>query len=148
MRQPIQVLVYPAKFANGHWQYLLLRRIAAREGFWQGVTGGVEGDEQIVDAAKRELAEETGLEATAVHHVDFSYSYPVAERYKHLYAAGVEEITEYVFVAQIVGEETPTIDAREHDRWEWLDLDEALERLTWPSNVEALKQCDRFLRQA
>ena len=146
MREPTQVLVYPVKAtANGGWEYLLLHRLATRGDFWQGVTGGVEQGEEIIEAAKREMTEETGLVPVAIQKIDFSYSYPVGEKWRHLYAEGVEEITEYVFVAHVEGEQAPTPDAREHDQWQWCSYEQALQRLTWPDNIEALKRCEGLL---
>jgi dATP pyrophosphohydrolase len=94
MRQPIQVLTYPVKTAGSGREVLLLRRTASRGGFWQGVTGGVEEGESLVEAARRELYEETGLVPFALEQIDYSYSFPVKEEWWDLYAAGVEEIME------------------------------------------------------
>ncbi len=145
MRQPVQVLVYPAKAVTGAWQYLLLHRLESRGDFWQGVTGGVEEGEEIHDAAARELLEETGLVPIALESVGYSYSFPVDDRWRHLYAEGVNEITEYVFIGQVDGRQAPTLDGREHDKWQWCDVQHALALLTWPDNIEALRQCDSFL---
>lgn len=76
MRQPVQVLVYPLKTTDCGWEYLLLRRIASRGGFWQGVTGGLEEGEDLVKAAERELLEETGLVPSTLEQIDYSYSFP------------------------------------------------------------------------
>ncbi len=146
MRQPIQVLVYPVKAVDNGWEYLLLHRLASRGDFWQGVTGGVEQGEEFADAARREMIEETGLVPSTIQKVDYTFSYPVAEKWRHLYAQGVEEITEYVFLAQVGGQQAPLLDAREHDQWKWCGFEAALNSLIWPGNIEALKHCDIFLR--
>jgi dATP pyrophosphohydrolase len=145
MRQPFQVLVYPARIAGDDWEYLLLRRVPSRGGFWQGITGGVEEGEDLAGTAMRELAEEAGLVPSALEQMDCSYSLLMQDEWRELYAAGVEEIVEYVFVAFIDRQQEPAI-SWEHDAWQWCSLDEALELLTYPENKEALKSCARFVQ--
>jgi 8-oxo-dGTP pyrophosphatase MutT (NUDIX family) len=147
MRLPTQVLVYVVRIVNGEREYLLLRRVASRGSFWQGVTGGAEVGEEPLDAALRELGEETGLVPSEMLSLDYSYSFPLEDSWRHLYADDVKEITEWVFVAVIDGEQLPLLNGREHDQWRWCTLDAALSLLTWPGNIEALKRCDRFLAQ-
>lgn len=145
MRQPFQVLVYPVRTAGSRCEVLLLRRSASRGGFWQGVTGGVEEEEGLVEAARRELYEETGLVPFALEQIDYSYSLTMEDEWRHMYAAGVEEIVEYVFIALVDGQQEPTI-TWEHDKWQWCSFHQALGLLTWPGNIEALKRCERLVK--
>jgi dATP pyrophosphohydrolase len=149
MRQPFQVSVYPVRVVDKACEYLLLRRVPkpklGLDRFWQGITGGIEEGEGIVEAAMRELDEETKLVPAALEQVDYSYSFPVDDRWRHMYAAGVEEILEYVFVAFIDGYREPSI-SQEHDKWRWCKLKRALGMLKYPGNVEALKRCDRLVK--
>lgn len=147
MRQPVQVLIYPVRTVGSRWEVLLLRRAASRGGFWQGVTGGVEDGEGLLEAARRELYEETGLVPSALEQIDYSYSFPVEEQWRHLYAAGVEEIVEHVFIALVDRQQEPTL-TWEHDQWQWCGYDQALRLLTWPGNIEALKRCQCFLKES
>jgi len=64
-KQPLSVLVviYTAEL-----DVLLLER-AAHPGFWQSVTGSREDDEQLIDTARREVAEETAID-TRRHRID------------------------------------------------------------------------------
>jgi 8-oxo-dGTP pyrophosphatase MutT (NUDIX family) len=43
-------------------EYLLLKRLPDRNGFWQPVTGGLEEGETRTEALCREIEEETGIE--------------------------------------------------------------------------------------
>jgi len=147
MRQPVQVLIYPVGCTGDDWKYLLLRRVAGRGGFWQGITGGVREGEDITAAARRELPEETGFTPLELQKIDYSYSFPVEDKWRHIYqyALDVREIVEYVFVAYVDVQE-PIIDHNEHDQWKWCSFNEALELLTWSENIEALKRCRDAVR--
>jgi len=145
VRQPIQVLVYPVRHTGeGNWEYLLLRRIPSRGEFWQGVTGGVERNEDLVEAAARELIEETGLVPADFQTIDYSYSFPVEDRFRYLYPLDTESITEHVFMARITEQQEPEL-SEEHDQYRWCTFEEALSLLRWPDNIEALKRCNKVL---
>ena len=141
MRIPIQVLVYPVRQKGRSWEYLLLKRIPDRERFWQGVTGAPEEGEALADAAKRELFEETRLVPLSLEKINFSYSFPVADEWRHLYDLNVKKITEYVFVAYIDAQKEPVLDGTEHDEYRWCSVEEAVQLLHWPENKEALMRC-------
>lgn len=144
MRQPVQVLVYPVRLMDSEWNYLLFHRVPLPKlglpGFWQGVTGGLEGDESLELAAKRELLEETGLVSSQINPIGFSYSFPLQDEWRHLYASGVQEIVEHVFVALFQVGQEPILSS-EHDESKWCRKEEALELLKYPGNIEGLKQC-------
>jgi len=148
MKQPIQVLVYPVRADADGWEYLLLKRVPMPKlglgGFWQGVTGGVEEGESLVNAALRELAEETGFVPSALEAINYSYSFPIQDEWRRYYESGVEEIEEHAFVAFVDQQQEPTI-SWEHDRWQWCGFSQALKLLTYAGNIEALKRCDRFV---
>ncbi len=99
----------------------MLRRVPERGGFWQGVTGGVEEGERLIDAARREVLEETSLCPHTITPIDHSYTFPLEERWKRLYPEDVHEIVEHVFIAH-TDEATPTL-SDEHDAWRWCGLD-------------------------
>lgn len=146
MRQPIQVCVYLARPAPAGWEYLLLRRVPRIGGFWQGVTGGVEEGESLPAAAARELLEETAIVPRFLAETGYTYSFAMIDRWRPLYAPGVEEIVEHVFVALASGgTHEPTL-SHEHDAWQWCTLGQALQLLKWPENIEGIKRCDAWLR--
>ncbi|OFZ16531.1 MAG: hypothetical protein A2X86_12095 [Bdellovibrionales bacterium GWA2_49_15] len=55
----------------GSWWVLLLQVNHKRGAFWQNVTGSVEDDESFELGARRELLEETQLEAEYFFELDF-----------------------------------------------------------------------------
>ena len=148
MRQPTSILVYPVRRINNEWEYLLFHRVAHPKlgltSFWQGVTGGLEDDETINLAAKRELLEETGILSSRIHPIDFSYSFPIQVEWLSLYAPGVKKITEHIFIAFIQANQEPILSG-EHSTYKWCCKDEALDLLSYPGNIEGLKQCAIYL---
>ena len=56
----IEVIVFK-KDEKENYKFLLLKRIKSRGGFWQPITGGIEGDESEEEAMKREIKEEIGV---------------------------------------------------------------------------------------
>jgi len=128
------------------WEYLLLRRIPSGGAYWQGVTGGVEGDEDCLAAAKREFEEETGFVPVSIERMAYSYSFPVEPEMRRLYQEPVDLIAEIVFLARVEAGREPKLDAGEHDAWQWCAYETALEMLYWPGNRESLKHCERHLR--
>jgi 8-oxo-dGTP pyrophosphatase MutT (NUDIX family) len=143
-KRPVQVLVYPVRRTESGWRYLMLHRIPARGGFWQGVTGGAEWGEELLDAASRELWEETRLRAIELRALGCSYAYPMQDRWKDFYHADTEEIEEHAFLAIVEGVKV-TISSEEHDEWRWSTYDEALDLLKRREAVQALQCCQRAL---
>ena len=109
MRIPIQVLIYPVRKSNEKWEYLMLKRVDNRGGFWQGVTGAPENDETLSETAKRELYEETAYSPLNLIKTDISYIIPMEDRWIDIYPEGTKEIPEYLFIAKIDGSIPPKI---------------------------------------
>ena len=147
MRIPIQVLVYPVRKTNEGWEYLMLKRVKNRGGFWQGVTGAPENDETLSEAAKRELYEETGYSSVNLIKTDINFIIPMEDRWKEIYPEGTKEIPEYLFIAVIHHLGPPKIDPIEHNDWKWCLYDDAFNLLTWEDNKRALEYVQKFLRE-
>ena len=145
MRIPIQVLIYPVRNTKENWEYLMLKRVNNRGGFWQGVTGAPENSETLSEAAKRELYEETGYSPLNLIKTDISYIIPMEDRWKDIYPEGTKKIPEYLFIAKIDESRPPKIDPIEHNDWKWCSYEEAMNLLSLEDNKRALDFVHEFL---
>jgi dATP pyrophosphohydrolase len=122
-------------------QVLLMER-ADKAGFWQSVTGSVEGDETPKQAAIREVKEETGLDATQFDLQDWQASnvYEIYPHWRHRYAPGVVENTEHLFGLELPSKLAIKLAPDEHVRYQWVDWREAANLVFSWTNVDALKK--------
>jgi dATP pyrophosphohydrolase len=142
-RRPESVLVV---VYSDDGQVLLLRRVSPFD-FWQSVTGSLDAGESHADTARRELHEETGLTDEG-HLVDTgaSRTFTIDPRWRHKYAPRITENVEYEWRYRLPRPVDITADPKEHDDWQWLPIDEAIE-LVWSwTNRDALKQLRDDLR--
>lgn len=136
---PGVVEVYVIRHNGGDWRVLALQRAAdtKRPGSWETVYGKIDSGEVPEDAAVRELKEETGLDVKALYNVTVTSFY--------LHATHTIQMC-IVFAAFVADDAEITI-GEEHQRFEWLSVDEACERYTWPREAHALRDARRLLSQ-
>jgi len=121
----------------GDWRVLALQRAAdsKRAGSWETVYGKIDAREKPEKAAVRELREETGL------HPESLYNVTVSSFYLH---AG-HTIQMCITFAAFVSDDAEVTLSEEHQRFEWLSLDDACERFTWPREAHALRDARHLL---
>jgi 8-oxo-dGTP pyrophosphatase MutT (NUDIX family) len=140
-RRPEEVAVVVRRPGAGGIEFLVLLRSPEKLGYWHLVAGGVDWGEQPVDAAARELAEETGLVAVPAPlgaALDYDLAGdpdPVRERFP----PGTERIVVWPHVADAPGGWEPALDA-EHVEHRWLPADEAVALLHYPEPREAVRR--------
>jgi len=135
MRLPIEVEAILFRRSSKGIEYLVVKRVPEKGGFWQPITGGVEEGETKTEALGREVREETGIENIVkiiedVHYFEFSDP--------HLYK-------EYVFGVEVSSNEKIVLDENEHSEFRWCSFQEALRLLKWEGNKEGLRKLNRIL---
>jgi len=135
MRLPIQVEAIIFRKNRNKTEYLLLKRVPERNGFWQPVTGGLEEGETRTEALCREIKEETGIK-NLIRVIDGLYYFEFSD---------LNLNQEYVYGVEVSPTEEVVLDGEEHSEYRWCSFQEALQLLSWKENKEALKKLNTIL---
>jgi 8-oxo-dGTP pyrophosphatase MutT (NUDIX family) len=100
----------------------------APEGGWFVVTGGVEENESYEDTVAREILEEIGLETEEI----------ISLNWGSVYEWGDELCEEQNFISFV--KPGKVILNEEHSKYDWLDIDEFIERIKWDDDKILLKK--------
>jgi dATP pyrophosphohydrolase len=137
-KHPVSVLVLVHTAAL---EVLLLERVA-RAGWWQSVTGSLDSPgEPLEAAARREVLEETGLDARAgtLRRWDLVYTFEIFPQWRHRFTAGTTHNTEHVFSLELAAKVGVSLAREEHRASRWLPWREAVtECFSW-SNRDAIR---------
>jgi lipoyl(octanoyl) transferase len=118
---------------------LLLHRKPERGGFWQPVTGSEEPGESGLETARREVREETGQE-TEPQPLGLVQSFLIESQYLATRYPTPIIARETAFTAAIDSARPVEIDPSEHDDWGWFSVSEALEKIRWTDDREAIER--------
>jgi dATP pyrophosphohydrolase len=104
------------------------------------VTGSQDPGETLSQTAIREVAEETGIDATRHALADWQLEnvYEIFAVWRHRYAPGVTHNTEHVFGLRVPERLEPTLAAEEHRNYRWLPWREAANEVFSWSNRQAI----------
>jgi type II secretory ATPase GspE/PulE/Tfp pilus assembly ATPase PilB-like protein/8-oxo-dGTP pyrophosphatase MutT (NUDIX family) len=113
------------------WRVLALQRVLATRcpGAWEPVHGHIEPGEEPEEAAIREVREETGLV------VDRLYNACVQPFYLHK----THTLQLAIVFAAFVDDPATVVTGAEHQRAEWLSVEDALARFNFPAERQSLR---------
>ena len=137
--KPGVIELFVIKHNAGDWRVLVLQRAAdgKRPNSWETVYGKIDSREKPEKAAMRELREETGLKPESLYNVTVSSFY--------LHASNTIQMC--LTFAAFVGADADVELSEEHQRFEWLTLERACERFTWPREAHALRDAHHLLKE-
>lgn len=127
---------------NGERLYLLLH-YHLKSDYWDFPRGNLEQGENSIEAAKREIREETGLAEKDIglmsdfrEEVQWFYIFQTIRRLKHV----------TYFLAEAKKREIKL--SEEHIEYKWLSFEKAYEQLTYDNAKQVLKKAEEFLNKA
>ena len=123
--------VYVLRLSHPGLEALVLRRAPGGRcpGSWEVVHGRIEQGEDPTEAGLRELREETGLEPVRFYNLS---------RAELFYRHRTREVAVIPAFAAFAAPESEVRLSPEHDGYEWLSLDAARNRVSWPRERRAL----------
>ncbi len=142
----LECIVFRKK--NTDFEFLLLKRIPTKGGFWQPVCGGMEEkDKSILDAAFRELKEEANIGQKDILNI-FPNIHNFEINRHYLTGQTIQTITEHVFGFEIDSNFFININKNiypEHEEIKWASFKDALNLLKWEDNKNGLKKLYEIL---
>jgi len=129
----IQAHIAAYDLDENEYKFLVLKRAAdlyIYPGLWQTVTGRIEPGETALDAAIREVKEETGLTP------DDIWTLPYVANFFNIRKNAVSVAPVFGFLTEYKKEIELS---SEHERFEWLNLSDAIERVVVPTHKEGFR---------
>lgn len=135
-KRPVSVLVVVATSSG---DVLMLERTRPR-GFWQSVTGSLNRAEEPESAARRELLEETGIQAgNRLESCAIRNHFPIIEAWRHRYAPDEAINREHVFRFEMEAPRNIRLNSEEHLGYKWLPrLEAARLASSWTNRIAIL----------
>jgi len=144
MRASFQTLIIPFEKNGDNVFYYIFQR--SNDKSWQFISGGGEDDETPIEAAKREVWEETGIRLDTLIKLDSIAMIPSVHFADHeSWGEDCYVIPEHVFAFPIDSNSISL--SEEHDQYKKLDYTSARELLKWDSNKTALWELSERIKR-
>ena len=117
---------------------ILLLNKKGKDNMWQSITGSLQINEKPLDAAKRELFEETGIVSNDIIDCKKEHIFEIYEMWRHKYEDGITHNTEHVFKLELDDIIDIKLDSDEHDSFEWAPRVKAAEKVFSHTNRQAI----------
>ncbi|MEM8605114.1 MAG: NUDIX domain-containing protein [Cyanobacteria bacterium P01_H01_bin.121] len=126
-------------------RYLL---VLHQKGHWAFPKGHKEGNETDLEAARREIEEETGLVTyQIVPGVKFTESYQFTSKKGKVIDKTVTYFLAKIAVPELAATPAITVQEVEIADYRWCNFAEALETITFAANRQVLQECESYLQQ-
>jgi len=150
IERPIEIESVQVLLRTEEGTYLLLKRTERDGGFWQPITGVIEPGESPLQAAVREVREETGLDLEELVAPPRPPLLPLP--YVHAFAFSPSDppdappifIREHSFVAVLPTRPAIRVNPAEHEDFQFADVAMALSLVRWKGNRRALILSERL----
>lgn len=144
MRAKYQVLVIPFKKEKDKIKFGIFKREDMN--IYQAISGGGEDSETILESAKREFFEETGIKKDKFIKLDSIASIP-SYCFKESKAWGSKTyvVPEYAFGVELTKDDKITL-SNEHKSFKFIDYDSARKKLKYDSNRTALYELNERIK--
>jgi dATP pyrophosphohydrolase len=129
-RRPESVLI--VIYTDGG-EFLLLER-RRPPGFWQSVTGSLEWGELADSAARREVAEETGITQGVLVNLQWTQVYEILPAFGKVYAPGITRNLEHAFSLRLTQRVPVTLSDSEHVSCQWVSGADAVATVSSSTN--------------
>jgi len=145
MRQPYQTLIFPYKKEGVEYKFAIFLRKDMR--VWQGLCGGGEEGETILETAKRETNEESGIEYNSKYiQLDMFTFIPVISIGGGFHWGEEILLVKEYFFGVDASNQTIKL-SEEHIEHRWVDYEEAVKLLKWDSDKTALWELNEKLKR-
>ena len=145
MRRPIQVLVLPYIHNKDNIEFAIFKRKDLN--VWQGIAGGVEEKETILEACKREANEEAGIPLEK-EYIRLSSKSTIPVNFingNFQWGNDIFNVTEYCF-GVCVDKISLTLSS-EHTEMCWVNYETAFKLFEWDSNRNALWELNERIKR-